>query len=124
MRRKHFRLPDGRQFEIPFEWWTEAGMDRFDRGFEASYPGRPNHNSSSSYGRHRSSLNEAAQPLSRPTRLRQDGHCALVNADRAEICPVTVTKTGSGNYRYRLHDGTTGFTPLSQSAYAYSGLCS
>ena len=76
---------------------------------------------SSSYGRHRSSLNEAAQPLSRPTRPRQDGHCALVNADRAEICPVTVTKTGSGNYRYRLHDGTTGFTPLPQSAYAYSG---
>ncbi len=45
MRPKHFRLPDGRQFEIPFEWWTEAGMDRFDRGFDASYPGRPNLNS-------------------------------------------------------------------------------
>ena len=45
MRPKHFRLPDGRQFEIPFEWWTEAGMDRFDRGFEASHPGRPNLNS-------------------------------------------------------------------------------
>jgi hypothetical protein len=45
MRPKRFWLPEGRPFEIPVEWWTEAGMDRFYLGPDVSYRGRPHLNS-------------------------------------------------------------------------------
>jgi hypothetical protein len=34
-----FTLPDGRQFEICDDWWTEAGMDGFERHGDISYRG-------------------------------------------------------------------------------------
>ena len=103
---KRFRLPDGRQFEIPFEWWAEAGMDRFDRGFEVSYRGKPNLNSKVVLMADIDLPSMEHRNLSHGPLDRDRMVSVLWSiAERAEICPVAVTKTASGNYRYRLHNG-------------------
>jgi hypothetical protein len=102
----HFRLPDGRPFEIPSAWWTEAAMDHFDRGRDKSYRGRPHLNSqlvliadidlpSLSHRR------RSHGPLDRDRMVT----VLWSIAEREEICPVTITKTGIGDYRYRLYAG-------------------
>lgn len=106
MTSKRFWLPDGRPFDIPLEWWTEAGMDHFERGPDKSYVGRPNLNLKIVLiadidlpsMEHR---NLSHGPLDRDRMVS----VLWSIAERAEICPVTTTKTESGNYRYRLHNG-------------------
>jgi hypothetical protein len=103
MSAKRFRLPDGRPFEIPLEWWTEAGMDRFIRGADTYYLGRPQRNAIIVY------LPDVDVPSMehRELSLDRDRMISVLWAivERAEICPVSVTKAESGNYRYRLHKG-------------------
>ena len=41
MELKWFNFPRGGTFSLPTEWWIDAGMDRFQRGEDLSYSGRP-----------------------------------------------------------------------------------
>jgi hypothetical protein len=106
MRAKKFWLPDGRPFEIPFEWWTEAGMDGFSVGADKAYRGKPIPKSrivliadiDLPSMEHRRLSNG---PLDRDTMIS----VLWSIAERAELLPVTITRKAAGHCRYRLHDG-------------------
>jgi hypothetical protein len=106
MRPKRFWLPEGRPFEIPVEWWTEAGMDRFYLGPDVSYRGRLHLNSKVVLMADIELPSMEHRKLSHGPLDRDRMVSVLWSiAERAEICPIAVTKMTSGNYRYRLHDG-------------------
>ena len=119
MRAKKFWLPDGRPFEIPIEWWTEAGMDRFFVVADIS-------RASSTLESKIVLLADIDLP-SMDQRERSHGQLdreRMISvlwsiAERVEIFPVLVTETTSGNYRYQLHDGAHRFHVSAEARFTH-----
>jgi hypothetical protein len=98
-----FTLPDGRRFEICDDWWTEAGMDRFERQGDISYRSR--------YQPTMTLVPLADIELPLMTRRLQLGPFGLDDsrmvkvlreiARREEIWPVEIVETESGEYHLK-----------------------
>ena len=104
---KWFNLPGGGAFSLPTDWWIEAGMDKFGRGEDLSY-------ARTAYPSSELCPLATIEPPHMGQRLRR-GHGGFERhrmvsvlcdiALRKEIWPIEIVEGGSGDYRYRLHQG-------------------